>query len=884
MYLDAISHSRNMDENFSEYCILLINFIPDDEIFNYFFDVKINALVAENLSELNVAEIEQCCVIIIKYDEHLLVFDSFIEILKKQNKLDNLIIFAELKYFPLLAEKYPNTLLLIDDEKSRNYNKDKILKKLKYCISKRTEEEFEERYKKLEEKAELYRTILNSSPEPVIMIDEQGTILGSNDYADNIMIRRLDSYLGKNLYDLISIGLSSMLRVYTKKAKLTKLPVNFLFKHYDYVIEYTIVPVYNDESTCKYIIFREDQTEREFAERALKFNVDLLTNVLNSLPVMVWHVNHNFVIKLVLGAIENIELFQDMQVGEQVSEMLRSYPQFYRNILEASRNRKRYSIEQIGDKYIENFYSAKFDELNNFSGLTIVSNDITEKIKAETELDEERRKLQFAFSMSFELFWEFDFRTNTFIIHKVNGDKIYNFPPPKISGREFLKYCFDDEIPYLKKLYISFKRGEITSTEFFLKMRDYEGRELWYENKVAVFEYDDITKRPAKLLGASRDVSDIVKVENEIHKYRNMLESIINRGNIYYVLLDREMRVVTYNKNVFDKLLSTFNIYLRYDADFKKFLKETELSKKVYNSFLEALSGQEVHFEYNYIDYVGGDYWIEHVFSPIYSLEGEIQYVNIMARPINDRKEAEIKRQESILMIENAARIASIGIIAGGITHEISQPLNAIKVAADGILYWNKQNELMLPEQITRLINRISNAISKIENIIQHMRSYWLESASQDRVEVKVSVVIQRALSLIMQKIRAHDIYLKIEEHKPDLTLTANPLQLEIIINNLIINAIQAIDEKDQSEKVIVISFGEEDDKKYISVADSGIGLPKDVSIDKLFEPFFSTKKQGKGTGLGLAIVKVFAQRLGAAIEACNNDMGGATFKILFDK
>jgi hypothetical protein len=89
-----------------------------------------------------------------------------------------------------------------------------------------------------------------------------------------------------------------MLRVYTKKAKLTKLPVNFLFRHYDYVIEYTIVPIYNDESTCKYIIFREDQTEREFAERALRFNVDLLTSVLNSLPVMVWHLNHNFVIKL----------------------------------------------------------------------------------------------------------------------------------------------------------------------------------------------------------------------------------------------------------------------------------------------------------------------------------------------------------------------------------------------------------------------------------------------------------------------------------------------------------------------------------------------------------------------------------------------------------
>ena len=135
-----------------------------------------------------------------------------------------------------------------------------------------------------------------------------------------------------------------------------------------------------------------------------------------------------------------------------------------------------------------------------------------------------------------------------------------------------------------------------------------------------------------------------------------------------------------------------------------------------------------------------------------------------------------------------------------------------------------------------------------------------------------------------MQKIRAHDIYLKIEEKKPDLTITANALQLEIIINNLIINAIQAIDEKEQDEKVIVISYGIEHDKKFISIADSGIGLPEGVSVEKLFEPFFSTKKQGKGTGLGLAIVKVFTQRIGGTIDAYNNEMGGATFKITFDK
>lgn len=868
--------------DYEEYYLLLINFSIEDEICGYLKNIRINVLLAEKLSEVSQSELEKSCVIILNYNRDLILINSFVDFLRKTGCSEKLLVFAELNDIYELQYKFSEIDFLLKDPNFCQINFKKLLDKLELCKQRKKISELNNNISIISEKVELYRTILNSTPEPIIMIDEDGTILGSNDYIDTIMIKQIDSYLGQNLYDLVSIGLSSLLKVYVKKAKITRLPVNFTFRHYDYVIEYIIVPVQNENEKFNFIIFRDDQTERDFAERALHFNIDLLRKILNNLPVMVWHINHNFVVKLVLGRIESIELLNNIQVGEQVGTILENYPNFYKNILEASQNKTNYSIENIDGKFVENFYSAEYDATNKFSGLTIVTNDVTEKIYTEIKLEEERLKLRYAFSLSYDLFWEFDFTRDLLTIHKLDDSSYTNFIPSPIKSDEFIKYVCDEDKPYLRKLYVSFKKGVVQNIDFYMKIMNFDGQEFWFDNKVAVFELDDKTKRPKRLIGVSRNVTDIVKVENEIHKYRNLLESIINSGNIFYLVLDRDMKIVSFNKNAFDLLLSSLNIYLQQDANFKEFLKETELSEKFRHAFNKALNGKEEIFEFNYVDYVGADFWFEHTFSPIYSLQGEVIYVNIMARPINERKYSEQKRQEALLMIENAARIASIGIIAGGITHELSQPLNAIKIAADGILFWNKQNNMTLPEQISRLINRIGNAVVKAEEIIQHMRSYWLNVASNEKVEVKVSDVINRGLSLIMQKLQAHDIYLKVEEEKPNLTVWINPLQLEIVINNLIINAIQAIDEKKEGDRIIIIRFGIEEDVPFISISDSGIGLPKDISQEKLFEPFFSTKKEGKGTGLGLAIMKTLLERSGARIFAFNNEMGGATFKIIF--
>ncbi|MDD2331642.1 MAG: hypothetical protein PHI68_03195, partial [Candidatus Cloacimonetes bacterium] len=115
-------------------------------------------------------------------------------------------------------------------------------------------------------------------------------------------------------------------------------------------------------------------------------------------------------------------------------------------------------------------------------------------------------------------------------------------------------------------------------------------------------------------------------------------------------------------------------------------------------------------------------------------------FVENLSRKLSEYKknfEMEKRQYESMNIIDMASRLASIGVIVGGITHEINQPLSAINVNADSVLYWNKHNPGYLPEIIVRSSTEISHSSKKIDQIISHMRKYWtsVEPKPTDKVE-----------------------------------------------------------------------------------------------------------------------------------------------------
>lgn len=247
------------------------------------------------------------------------------------------------------------------------------------------------------------------------------------------------------------------------------------------------------------------------------------------------------------------------------------------------------------------------------------------------------------------------------------------------------------------------------------------------------------------------------------------------------------------------------------------------------------------------------------------------------------KEEAEKKQIEAVKHVERSARMASIGVMAVGITHEINQPLNAIKVTADSIHYWHKRNPEVLPEMFIDQLNIISKSVNRIVEIIQHMRSFWVVPHASVTAAVNINQAVKNALSLIREQLHAHGIKETLKIERDPLIVEGDIVHFEQIFANLAVNAINALDEKKQNDKEIEIStlLNENEKNTVMIIKDNGPGLPTE-DPEKLFDPFFTTHKNGESMGLGLAIVKRYIDRYNGTIEARNDTEGGAVFTIKF--
>ncbi len=252
-----------------------------------------------------------------------------------------------------------------------------------------------------------------------------------------------------------------------------------------------------------------------------------------------------------------------------------------------------------------------------------------------------------------------------------------------------------------------------------------------------------------------------------------------------------------------------------------------------------------------------------------------------LTRESEARNLAEIKHLQATQEVEKHSKMASVGVLAAGITHEINQPLNAIKVTADSIKYWNSKNKGVLPEIFVDQMSLISKGVTRISNIIKHMRDFWIDPKTIIDEKIDVNLVIKAAMNLTIEQMKSHKISKKLKLSPLPLFINCNTIHLEQIIINIVINAINALDRVDRDDKIIYIESREENGLGKILIKDNGPGLPTENS-EELFDLFFSKGKKEGGMGLGLAIVKRYVEKYNGIIEAKNNTGKGASFLLSF--
>ena len=211
-------------------------------------------------------------------------------------------------------------------------------------------------------------------------------------------------------------------------------------------------------------------------------------------------------------------------------------------------------------------------------------------------------------------------------------------------------------------------------------------------------------------------------------------------------------------------------------------------------------------------------------------------------------------------------KIASLGTMAAGIAHEISQPLNALKITIDGMEFWFQKGRKQSPENTRRKLLKIAEHANRMTEIVNSIRSIYKEGHAMKLSKVNLVECLEKALQILQSdSSNCHiSIEYNIEDYLPKVM--AHPIYMEQIFLNIIRNASNAL----QGNKNGVVKVTASSTKKMvkISIEDNGPGLGDQAP--RVFDPFFSLDQKTQGMGLGLALVRTTIMAWNGRITAHN--------------
>jgi C4-dicarboxylate-specific signal transduction histidine kinase len=248
---------------------------------------------------------------------------------------------------------------------------------------------------------------------------------------------------------------------------------------------------------------------------------------------------------------------------------------------------------------------------------------------------------------------------------------------------------------------------------------------------------------------------------------------------------------------------------------------------------------------------------------------------------LEDRvKEQTDKAIEHERLLVQQSKMAAMGDMMGAIAHQWRQPLNALAITIQDIGLANDYNELT-DDYIKSSILRCMNSIRFMSKTIDDFRDFF--KPNKEMVNFEIKTVIDSTLSIVSAQLKSAGV--KLEVSGDDFTTFGYPSEMSQVILNLISNAKDAVlDTKqrngDEYEGCIWINTRKNGNEGTVAVSDNGGGVPVHV-IERVYEPYFTTKEQGKGTGIGLYMSKtIIDNHMNGRIEVVNNDIG-AVFSII---
>jgi PAS domain S-box-containing protein len=446
---------------------------------------------------------------------------------------------------------------------------------------------------------------------------------------------------------------------------------------------------------------------------------------------------------------------------------------------------------------------------------------------------------------------------------------MYGYSDEELRSLTALEITHPDDVAATRAALAEFVSG--ARQEYHIEKRFIRkgGTPLWVNVTTTLVPATDVT--PAMLQGVSINIDDRKRAEAALRASEERFRTVFAASPVGIAASDENRRLLKANP--------ALQRMLGYSEDELRALGWVGLTHEddraaSWEWVTSVLAGQRPPaLEKRYVRKDGEILWAAVDASFVPATETAPAFMATIIADITDRVRAEEALQRSQSELARVSRITTMGQLAASIAHEINQPLTAIIASGNACERWlaNGENLARARQSLARMIGEADRA----SEVIKRMRSLTGNAASE-RVELDINAVVREVLALARNELQAKRVRVQLNLNGDIAPARADRVQLQQVLLNLIVNAIDAMAGVTGRARVLAIATRcDASAGVLVTVQDSGVGLAPD-GAEYIFQPFFTSKPGG--TGMGLSISTTIIEAHGGRLWASPAPEHGAVF------
>jgi len=444
--------------------------------------------------------------------------------------------------------------------------------------------------------------------------------------------------------------------------------------------------------------------------------------------------------------------------------------------------------------------------------------------------------------------------------------KILGYTEEELKTTPFIKFIHPEDLLKSKHAIRRVVRGEtVSNIELRFRAKDGSYRAISWSSQH--------TPEMNIIYGVGRDVTDMIQNKKENEILRDQLEEAQETAKIgswkYFIdtekmLCSKQMvKLLGHGMDGSGPGLKDIESHIHADdlQTWNRFFKKCQNSIEIQKCRIRVTRDHEIN-------------WIEATGHGKKSFRRHLNEISGTFREITDEVNTEIALELERAKTIQSAKLATLGEMAASIAHEINNPLSIIHGSAI-LLPRFRDNE----EKFLSKIDTINKATDRISKIVNGLRKFSRSSDKSEKTLNSLTQIVKESLILTEHKTKRNNVTIDLVS-SGDASVICNEIEIEQIVVNMINNSIDAV--KELKNRWIKLEVIESWNEVILRISDSGEGIKPEI-VDRIFDPFYTTKPVGEGTGLGLSIVRGILEDHDATISILQNQPN-TCFEIRFLK